>query len=157
MTWLKIPTGLAWPRIWTRDRSDLTIQPRRLLNTGNRRQKGGNWLFEANSIQFPSCSHAVETHKHSSGQDLNSRAWNVDEGNTGMTRWREESFLIVTRSVFISFGQIIHPWWQRCSIARNDSILYNDVNATRAVIGRCPWSVGVQIHGWLHGELVFFV
>ena len=148
MTWLKIPTGLAWPRTWTRDRQEQLIQlavraglelktselqvqrpnhfqPRRLLNTGNRRQKGGNWLFEANSVKFPSCSHAVETHKHSSGQDLNSRAWNVDEGNTGMTRWREESFLIVTRSVFISFGQIIHPWWQRwkiteSSIARND-------------------------------------
>ena len=27
-------------------------------------------------------------------------------------------------------------------------VLYNDVNATRAVIGRCPWSTRVQIHGW---------
>ena len=35
--------------------------------------------------------------------------------------------------------------------------LYNDVNATRAVIGRCPWSIRVQIHGWRHGKLVFFV
>ena len=24
--------------------------------------------------------------------------------------------------------------------------LYNDVNATRSVIGRCPWSIRVQIH-----------
>ena len=35
--------------------------------------------------------------------------------------------------------------------------LYNDVKATRGVIGRCPWSIGVQIHGWCHGKLVFFV
>ena len=35
--------------------------------------------------------------------------------------------------------------------------LYNDVNATRAVIGRCPWSIRVQIHGWHHWKLVFFV
>ena len=33
----------------------------------------------------------------------------------------------------------------------------NDVNATRTVIGRCPWSIRVQIHGWRHGKLVFFV
>ena len=26
-----------------------------------------------------------------------------------------------------------------------------------AVIGRCPWSIRVQIHGWRHGKLVFFV
>ena len=39
----------------------------------------------------------------------------------------------------------------------NDYDLYNDVNATRAVIGRCPWSIKVQIHGWRHGKLVFFV
>ena len=31
------------------------------------------------------------------------------------------------------------------------------MNATRAVIGRCPWSIRVQIHGWRHGKLVFFV
>ena len=36
-------------------------------------------------------------------------------------------------------------------------ILCNDVNATRAVIGRYPWSIRVQIHGWRHGKLVFFV
>ena len=35
--------------------------------------------------------------------------------------------------------------------------LYNDVNTKRAVIGRRPWSIGVQIHGWRHGRLVFFV
>ena len=34
--------------------------------------------------------------------------------------------------------------------------LYNDVNATRAVIGRCPWSIRVQLHGWRHGKLVLF-
>ena len=33
--------------------------------------------------------------------------------------------------------------------------LYNDVNATRAVIGRCPWSIRGQIHGWRHGKLSF--
>ena len=33
--------------------------------------------------------------------------------------------------------------------------LYNDVNATGAVIGRCSWSIRVQIHGWRHGKLVF--
>ena len=35
--------------------------------------------------------------------------------------------------------------------------LYNDVNAKRAVIGCCPWSIRVQIHGWRRGKLVFFV
>ena len=35
--------------------------------------------------------------------------------------------------------------------------LYNDVNAKRTVIGRCPWSIRVQIHGWRRGKLVFFV
>ena len=35
--------------------------------------------------------------------------------------------------------------------------LNNDVNATRAVIGHCPWSIRVQIHGWRHRKLVFFV
>ena len=37
-----------------------------------------------------------------------------------------------------------------------DKGLYNDVNATRAVIGRCPWSIRVQIHGWRHGKLVIW-
>ena len=37
------------------------------------------------------------------------------------------------------------------------STLYNDVNATRAVIGRCLWSIRVQIHRWRHRKLVFFV
>ena len=36
-------------------------------------------------------------------------------------------------------------------------LLYNDVNAMRTVIGCCPWSIRVQIHGWHHGKLVFFV
>ena len=36
-------------------------------------------------------------------------------------------------------------------------MLYNDVNATSAVINRCPWPFGVQIHGWYHGRLAFFV
>ena len=35
--------------------------------------------------------------------------------------------------------------------------LYNDVNAMRTVIGCWPWSIGVHIHGWCHGKLVFFV
>ena len=35
--------------------------------------------------------------------------------------------------------------------------LYNYVNATRAVIGRCPWSIRVQINEWRKGKLVFFV
>ena len=38
-----------------------------------------------------------------------------------------------------------------------DSGLYNDVNFTCAVIGRCPWSIKVQLHGWRHRKLVFFV
>ena len=25
------------------------------------------------------------------------------------------------------------------------------------MIGRCPWSIRVQIHGWRHAKLVFFV
>ena len=33
------------------------------------------------------------------------------------------------------------------SIAIFDKSLYNDVNATRAVIGRCSCSIRVQIHG----------
>ena len=37
------------------------------------------------------------------------------------------------------------------------STLYNDVNATRAVIGRCLWSIKAQIYVWSHGKLVFFV
>ena len=35
--------------------------------------------------------------------------------------------------------------------------LYNDANATRAVIGRCPWSIRVQIREYRHGKLLFFV
>ena len=35
--------------------------------------------------------------------------------------------------------------------------LYNDVNATCAVIGRYSWSIGVQIHAWHLRKLVFFV
>ena len=38
-----------------------------------------------------------------------------------------------------------------------ENALYNDVNATRVVIGPCPWSIRVQIHGWRHVKLVFFV
>ena len=39
------------------------------------------------------------------------------------------------------------------------STSYNDVNATRAVIGLCLWSIRVQIHSlrWHHGKLVLFV
>ena len=43
------------------------------------------------------------------------------------------------------------------SEAKIKHYLYNDANATRAVIGRCPWSIRVQIHGWRHRKLVFFV
>ena len=35
--------------------------------------------------------------------------------------------------------------------------LYNDVNAMRTVIGPCPWSIRVQIHGWRRSKLIFFV
>ena len=35
--------------------------------------------------------------------------------------------------------------------------LYNYVSVTRAVIGRCPWSIRVQINGCRQGKLVFFV
>ena len=35
--------------------------------------------------------------------------------------------------------------------------LYNDESATSAVIGCCPWSIRVEIHGWRQGKLVFFV
>ena len=35
--------------------------------------------------------------------------------------------------------------------------LYNDVNATRVVIGRRPWSIRVQIHRWRHAKLGLFV
>ena len=38
-----------------------------------------------------------------------------------------------------------------------DYSLYNALHATLAVIGRCPWSTGVQTHGWRHGEILFFV
>ena len=39
------------------------------------------------------------------------------------------------------------------------SASYNDVNATRAVIGLCPWSIRAQIHSlrWHHAKLVLFV
>ena len=33
--------------------------------------------------------------------------------------------------------------------------LYNALNTTRAVIGRCPWSITVQTHGWRHGKNCF--
>ena len=29
--------------------------------------------------------------------------------------------------------------------------------ATSAMIGRCPWSIRVQIHGWRCGKLLYFV
>ena len=29
--------------------------------------------------------------------------------------------------------------------------------ATSAMIGRCPWSIRVQIHGWRYGKLLYFV
>ena len=32
-------------------------------------------------------------------------------------------------------------------VGRVKVVLYNYVNATRPVIGRCPWSIRVQIHG----------
>ena len=38
-----------------------------------------------------------------------------------------------------------------------DSGLYNDVNFMCAVIGLCQWSIRVQLHGWRHRKLVFFV
>ena len=31
------------------------------------------------------------------------------------------------------------------------------MNTTHAVIGRCPWFIRVQIHGWHHEKLVSFV
>ena len=36
-------------------------------------------------------------------------------------------------------------------------VLDNDENTTLVVIGRCPWSIRVQIHGWRHAKLAFFV
>ena len=39
----------------------------------------------------------------------------------------------------------------------NLCVLYNDVNAMCVVIGHCPWYIRVQIHGWRHAKLVFFV
>ena len=36
-------------------------------------------------------------------------------------------------------------------------LLYNALDATRAVIGCCPWSIRVQTHGWRHGKIGFFV
>ena len=35
--------------------------------------------------------------------------------------------------------------------------LYNDVNATHAVIDRYPWSIRGQIHEWHQGKLVLIV
>ena len=40
-------------------------------------------------------------------------------------------------------------------VLANFLILYND--NTCAVIGRCPWSIRGQIHGWRHGKLFLTV
>ena len=44
------------------------------------------------------------------------------------------------------------------SVFRRMCLSFNiDVNATRLVIGRCPWFIRVQIHRWSHEKLIFFV
>ena len=35
--------------------------------------------------------------------------------------------------------------------------LYNELNTTRSVIGCCLWSIRVQVHGWRHRKIAFFV
>ena len=49
-----------------------------------------------------------------------------------------------------------HPLRNGKRAACNHGVLYSDVNTTRAVIGRCPRSISVQIHGWRHGKPVLF-
>ena len=68
-------------------------------------------------------------------------------------RYLHEQQLLVACHIMINFQVKVGLLW----ISMLSMYLYNDVNATRAVIGRCPWSIRVQIHGWRHGKLVFFV
>ena len=49
---------------------------------------------------------------------------------------------------------IVNWRWQTVEIYR---LLYNVANFTRAVIGRYPWSVRWQTHGWRHGKRFFFL
>ena len=35
------------------------------------------------------------------------------------------------------------------------SVLYNELNTTRSVFGRCLWYIRVQTHGWRHRKIVF--
>ena len=62
--------------------------------------------------------------------------------------------LIFTRKI-VNFAS----FWKWGFSELGSGLLYSDVNAsaTRVVIGRCPWSIGVQIHGWRHAKLAFFV
>ena len=37
------------------------------------------------------------------------------------------------------------------------NLCWKSVNTIQFFYGRCPWSIRVQIHGWRHAKLVFFV
>ena len=99
------------------------------LCQGKHRQKGSNcFSTQIRSNSRYVCMQYLETDKYSSGHDLNSRAWNVDEGNTGMTRMKRRIVLdCYTKHCY--FFRTNHPRitaevknnWNLCW--RNDYIL----------------------------------
>ena len=61
-------------------------------------------------------------------------------------------WVVVCKHETVSQGEIVslqfdksHPILQKRG---KDVKLYNDVNASRDVISRCPWSIRVQTQGW---------
>ena len=82
---------------------------------------------------------------------------NIGRGGGGgkTPSWRRQGCLSLHIEVLFKVLRTENWYFQ---VHRYPSLsLYNYVNATRAVIGRCPWSIRVQINGCRQGKLVFFV
>ena len=63
-------------------------------------------------------------------------------------RWRHHDKTAIVTEDYLCVSQLL-------DFIRHLTILYND--NTRAVIGRCPWSIRGQIHGWRREKLFLTV
>ena len=91
----------------------------------------------------------------------------------GRLAWENSRHLATLPLVFPPNDDVMiisrgNQWWHRdsrnvgCFLRLSATLhwaLYNDVNATHAVIGRSLslWSIRVEIHRWSYGKLVLFV
>ena len=120
----------------------------------------GEWLLKINCLVIHPCWQVSHSSKNLCYRLLRSVVtWDVNRWVRNNLKKTQRHFLVCGTCFDVS-NIFSHTRYNTNGVQVNRYIyitLYNDVNATRAVIGRCPWSIRVQIHGWRHGKLVFFV